>query len=176
MTQTPAMRRLSLLGGIGAAAILAAACSGGASPTPVPASAAPPSASAPASAEASPSASAEASGSGEAYQVTVVTDAKLGKILTGEDGKTLYVFKNDSAGKSTCNTGCVDNWPPFTLEDGETVTAGDGVTGTLGSITRDDGTKQVAYNNVALYYFAGDQKAGDTNGQGVGGKWFAATP
>ena len=102
--------------------------------------------------------------------------AKLGMILTGEDGKTVYKFTADSAGKSTCSGGCADNWPPFALEGNETVKAGAGVTGKLGTITRDDGKKQVTYNDVPLYYFAGDSKAGDTNGQGVGGKWFVVNP
>lgn len=58
------------------------------------------------------------------------------------------------------------NWPPFTLDPGETATAGDGVTGTIGSVTRSDGSKQVSYNGLPVYYFAGDSEAGDTTGQG----------
>ena len=34
------------------------------------------------------------------------------------------------------------------------------------------GKKQVTIDGVPLYYFSGDTKAGDTNGQGVGGIWF----
>jgi predicted lipoprotein with Yx(FWY)xxD motif len=176
MTNPDPMRRLSLLAGIGVAAILAAACTSGATTAPSVPAAASPSASASASAAASPSASAEESASGEAYEVTIATDAKLGKILTGEDGKTLYKFAADSPGKSTCSGGCADNWPPFALEGSETVKAGDGVTGKLGTITRDDGKKQVTYNDVPLYYFAGDSKAGDTNGQGIAGKWSVVNP
>jgi Secreted repeat of unknown function len=29
---------------------------------------------------------------------------------------------------------------------------------------------------MPLYHFSGDQQPGDTNGQGVGGLWFAVTP
>jgi hypothetical protein len=29
---------------------------------------------------------------------------------------------------------------------------------------------------MPLYYYAKDAKAGDTTGQGVGGKWFVASP
>ena len=48
----------------------------------------------------------------------------------------------------------------------------------LGVSTRSDGKQQVTYNGHPLYRFAGDQKAGDTNGQGVnafGGIWHALT-
>ena len=40
------------------------------------------------------------------------------------------------------------------------------------TIARDDGTKQVAFFGHPLYFFAGDKAAGDTTGQGVGGKWY----
>jgi predicted lipoprotein with Yx(FWY)xxD motif len=51
-----------------------------------------------------------------------------------------------------------------------------GATGTFATFARPDGTMQVSYNGKPLYYFAKDTKAGDTNGQGVGGKWFIAAP
>jgi predicted lipoprotein with Yx(FWY)xxD motif len=50
------------------------------------------------------------------------------------------------------------------------------VTGSLTTFARPDGTTQVAYNGSPLYYYAADTKAGDTTGQGVGGKWFIASP
>jgi predicted lipoprotein with Yx(FWY)xxD motif len=111
---------------------------------------------------------------GEAYTVTTAT-SDLGTFLTGEDGKTLYYFAKDTApGASVCETDCLTNWPAFALEDGETVAAGDGVTGVLATFARSDGTEQVAYDGRPLYYFAGDSKAGDANGQGKGGVWFVA--
>ena len=55
-------------------------------------------------------------------------------------------------------------------------TAGTGVTGALGTITRDDGTMQVTLGGTPLYYFGADKAAGDTNGQGLGEVWFLAGP
>lgn len=136
-------------------ALVAAACSssGGASTAPT---AAPPSA------------------AGGAVAVNVATGAP-GSFLTGKDGKTLYVFTPDSANKSTCVDKCAATWPPFVVVSG-IPTAGTGVTGTLTTFARADGAMQVAINGLPLYYYAADTKAGDTTGQGVGGKWFVASP
>jgi len=154
--------------------LIVAACSGGSTPSPAAASQAASSAAASASPSeaASPSASAETS---ETYEVKVAS-ASIGKFLTGEDGKTLYTFKSDTAGKSTCSGDCATNWPPFTVDSKDQLKAGTGVTGALDVISRDDGSKQVTYKGAPLYYFSGDAKAGDTNGQGLFGKWFAAAP
>ncbi len=102
----------------------------------------------------------------------------LGKILTANGGLTLYRFLNDEKGKSNCNGACATVWPPLVVDAGMAPTAGAGVNGTLGTITRDDGTLQVTYNDLPLYFFAGNANApadvapGDTNGQGIGGVWF----
>jgi len=164
-----------LVGGLAAAALLVSACSTAATPSPT---AAAPSAAPPSPTEsAAPSAAASASAAaGETYEVTVATDAKIGKFLAGEDGKTLYVFKKDTANTSNCTGGCAQAWPPFALDDGEQVKAGAGITGTLTTFARADGKMQVAYNGAPLYYYATDAKAGDVMGQGVGGFWFAAKP
>ena len=67
-----------------------------------------------------PSAAASAGGSaaagGEEYVIAAATDAKLGAFLTGEDGKTLYVFTPDSANTSTCVDACATNWPPLVVD------------------------------------------------------------
>jgi predicted lipoprotein with Yx(FWY)xxD motif len=163
-------------------ALIAAACSssGGATASPsAPASVAPPSVAASAepsaSAEESPTASAEA---GEDYPLAVAT-VSAGQTLTGENGMTLYIFKADTkdSGKSTCNGDCATNWPPYVLEADETLEQDSAAGGTVTMITRDDGTKQVAYNGWPLYYFAGDKAAGDASGQGLAeGKWVIANP
>ena len=162
--------RLSFLGSLAAAGLLLAACSTAATPSPTaaPPSAAPPSATA--------SAASPSTATGETYEVTVATDAKLGKFLAGEDGKTLYIFKKDTANVSNCSAGCAQAWPPFTLDAGEQVKAGAGITGALTTFARSDGTMQVAYKGAPLYYYATDTKAGDVTGQNVNGVWFVATP
>jgi len=102
-----------------------------------------------------------------------VTHTSAGDALAGAGGMTLYVFKNDTDGTSTCTGDCAGTWPPF-LGDGSQVNAGDGVSGTFGTTTRDDGSKQVTHGSQPLYYYSGDQAAGDSKGDGIGGVWSIA--
>jgi predicted lipoprotein with Yx(FWY)xxD motif len=97
----------------------------------------------------------------------------LGQVLVGPDGRTLYMFTKDVAGngKSACTGGCAQTWPPLMSASGQPVKP-DGLTGDLSVITRDDGSKEVAYNGQPLYYYAKDAAPGDTNGQGVGNVWY----
>jgi predicted lipoprotein with Yx(FWY)xxD motif len=108
--------------------------------------------------------------------ISVTKSAKLGDILTDENGMTLYLFKNDKAGQSACTGSCAQTWPAFTVSLGETASVGSGISGKVETIKRPDGTMQVAYNKMPLYRYSGDSKAGDANGQGIGGVWYAATP
>jgi predicted lipoprotein with Yx(FWY)xxD motif len=144
-------------------ALIVGACSTGA--TTAPSVAAPTTA-------ASASAAAAAGGT-----INVANHADLGKYLTGPDGKTLYIFTNDTAANaSTCVDACATTWPPLMATGGAAPAAGTGVTGTLATFARADGSMQVSYNGKPLYYYAKDTKAGDTTGQGVGGKWFVQAP
>lgn len=107
--------------------------------------------------------------------VFVRQDPALGSILTDPKGMTLYMFTKDTTpGKSTCYDKCAQAWPPLTAS--EPLGLPDHVEGKLTTITRTDGTTQVAYNDIPLYYFAKDTKPGDTKGQGVGGVWFVVHP
>jgi len=127
---------------------------------------------------ASESASASASESeaaGGGVEITVAETA-AGTTLVGPDGMTLYIFTNDTDGVSNCSGDCATNWPPLVVTDDDELAAGDGVTGELDTIERDDGSLQVTYDGAPLYYFAGDSAAGDSNGEGVGGVWFIASP
>lgn len=91
--------------------------------------------------------------------------------LVDAEGRTLYLFTNDSPGVSTCEDACLVNWPPL-LFTGELL-AGEGINAELlDTIERDDSTSQVTYNGWPLYYYVGDLEVGDLNGQGVGGNWF----
>ena len=111
--------------------------------------------------------------------VTVGTaSASLGMFLVGPDGKSLYLFEADTSSQSTCSGACAQGWPPLTT-DGPSV-AGSGVTQSLLSTSqRTDGTMQVVYNGHPLYYYSGDTKAGDTNGEGLnafGAGWDVVSP
>jgi len=118
---------------------------------------------------------ASSGASGGAATVMLGQNATLGSFLVDSKGMTLYLFTNDTAGKSNCNGGCLSNWPPL-LTNGAPV-AGDGVTASmLGTITRSDGTTQVTYNGWPLYYFIGDKAAGDTKGENVANSWYVMTP
>lgn len=94
----------------------------------------------------------------------------LGSILVGANGKTLYGFTPDvGQAAPTCNADCATAWPPLT----GTTTAGSGVTQSmLTTVQRADGTTQVKYGDYPLYFYAPDTAAGQTTGQGVGGKWY----
>jgi predicted lipoprotein with Yx(FWY)xxD motif len=102
-----------------------------------------------------------------------VSHTSAGDALAGAGGMTLYVFKNDTGGSSTCTSTCAGTWPPF-LGDGSQVNGRDGVSGPFGTTTRDDGTKQITHGGQPLYYYSGDQAAGDSKGDGIGGVWSIA--
>jgi predicted lipoprotein with Yx(FWY)xxD motif len=176
------MTRLRLAGALPIILVLAAACSSGGGATPSPSTAAsiqPPGTGASPSAAGSPSDAASPSATAEdEYELKVAAGSgSVTNFLTGEDGRTLYIFKKDTAdsGKSVCNGECATNWPPLEVDELDEVKPDSGATGKLSLITRDDGTTQLAYNGLPLYYFAGDAAPGDTNGASIP-NWAVATP
>lgn len=99
---------------------------------------------------------------------------ELGAILVEASGRTLYLRTSDEPQVSNCSGGCALAWPPLVAVDDPA--AGDGVDGDLlDTISREDGSVQVTYNGRPVYYYALDEKPGDTNGQGVGDVWFTAS-
>lgn len=108
--------------------------------------------------------------------LTVKTDAKLGNYLADDKGMTLYQYAKDVAGKSNCEGACLANWPALLVAQGGKVTVTGGDQTLVGTITRSDGTTQVTYRNLPLYYFIKDKAAGDTMGQGIGSVWFVVKP
>jgi len=141
-------------GGLAIMASVAAGCGGGAATA---ASSAPPK-----------------TASGQTATVGI-SSTGIGQILVNSQGRTLYLFKADQGIKSACTHACAGAWPPL-LVTGKS-TAGQGINPSLvGTATRPEGTTQLTYNGHPLYLFAQDQKAGETNGQGVsafGAAWFA---
>ena len=95
-------------------------------------------------------------------------------VVTNAEGFTLYSFAPDTATASKCTGACAQIWPPVTGP----AAAGQGVTGTLGTITRSDGAKQVTYNGHPLYTYTADTAPGQAKGNGInvdGGVWHEVT-
>lgn len=109
-----------------------------------------------------------------AATVQLANNAKFGSILTDKSGRTLYSFAVDAADKSNCNGNCAVTWPAFNAADASVATGL--ATADFGTITRADGSKQTTYKGWPLYYYSGDAKAGDTNGDGIGKTWFVSKP
>jgi predicted lipoprotein with Yx(FWY)xxD motif len=112
--------------------------------------------------------------SGQAATVGV-SSTGIGQILVNSQGRTVYLFKADQGSKSACTGACAAAWPPL-LVTGTPTVASNVNASLVGTTTRPEGKTQVTYNGHPLYLFAQDQKAGETNGQGVsafGAAWFA---
>ncbi len=153
----PNHRWLSLTG-LAATALIAAACASTGS-TP---------AASVAAATATPAASSAA------VKLGVMTSATMGSFLTGPNGMTLYVFTADKPDVSNCTGQCAAVWPPLTASSGASVLPPTGAMSSFGTLTRADGSIQITYNHMPLYFYAKDTKPGDTLGQGLFGKWFVA--
>jgi predicted lipoprotein with Yx(FWY)xxD motif len=155
------MRRLLTAASLAAAVLAVAACASSSSST----------SSSPATATGAPAAAASSSSSGNTLMVRTIGSAQ---VLTNSAGLTLYWFAPDTSTTSKCTGSCATYWPPVKGP----ATAGSGVTGTLGVITRPDGTMQATYNGHPLYTYAGDSAPGQANGNGKnlsGGVWYEVT-
>ena len=102
----------------------------------------------------------------------------LGKIVVNASGRTLYLFEADKHGKSACYGQCAKFWPPL-LTSGKPV-AGPGVKAKLLGVTmRKNGKHQVTYGGHPLYRYSNDEKAGQTEGEGLkafGAGWDVVAP
>ena len=119
---------------------------------------------------------AGAGGSGPATAGGVLRTARIGgaTVLTNAKGLTLYWFAPDTATASHCTGSCAVYWPPVQGP----VTAGPGVTGRVGTITRPGGSAQATYNGHPLYTYVGDTAAGQARGNALnlnGGLWHEVT-
>jgi predicted lipoprotein with Yx(FWY)xxD motif len=93
--------------------------------------------------------------------------------LVDQPGRALYLYTTDTQNSNTsaCTAECLTQWQPVNVTG--MPQAGNGVNASLlGTITREDGTLQAAYNGWPLYTYTGDMAPGATNGQGMGGTWF----
>lgn len=151
--------------GLVSVGLLTAACSSSSSSTPS------------SSGGSTTSATSGATG-GSSTQATIKTESThLGSLLADAQGLTVYTFAADTSTKSNCTGACAAAWPPVTVTG--TPTEASGISGTLGTITRAGGVKQLTWNGHPLYTFKVDTAPGQVNGNGVtafGAKWYAITP
>ena len=120
--------------------------------------------------------SAAAPASSAAASSSALKTTKIGgaTVLTNAKGFTLYWFAPDTPTTSKCNGSCAAYWPPVKGP----ATAGAGVTGKLGTITRSDGSMQATYNGHPLYTYVADSAPGQAKGNGLnlnGGVWHEVT-
>jgi predicted lipoprotein with Yx(FWY)xxD motif len=142
------MTRIMLL--LAAAAMVLAACSNSTTSTP-------------------PAGGGTSSGAaGGTSTVQVASSPQYGSILVDAQGKTLYLFEQDTSKTSACNGTCIAIWPALTATGAPSAGAGLN-TSLLGTATQADGSSQVTYNGHLLYLFSGDANAGDVTGEGVEG-------
>ena len=159
------MRKIWGAAGLAAVALVLSACASSGSSSAA-------SGSTPAAAASSAASAAPAASSGG----TSLTAKTIGgqQVVTNAAGFTLYWFVPDTSTTSKCTGSCATYWPPVKGP----ATAMSGVTGTLGTITRSDGTTQATYDGHPLYTYAADSAPGQAKGNGLnasGGLWYEMT-
>ena len=121
-----------------------------------------------------PGSSPAASSNALIHTASMKVGDKTETVLKNDKGLTLYYFTADTSTKIACSGGCASNWPPLLAITG-TPTSNPALPGKLTILNGANGN-QILYNGHPLYTYVKDGDAGDAYGQGVGGKWFAATP
>jgi predicted lipoprotein with Yx(FWY)xxD motif len=121
--------------------------------------------------------------SGGGTTVAVRSVSGTGNVLTDTQGHTLYASEQEANGKVMCtSSACTTFWQPLLVADGQP-TGPSSLTAKLTTVTRPDGTMQVALNGSPLYTFTEDHSAGAVGGNGFKDSfgsqhftWHVATP
>lgn len=109
--------------------------------------------------------------------LNTMTSQTVGTYLVAGNGMALYTLNRDTAGVSNCSGQCAVAWPPYTVSGtlASSLSGGVGITGAIAVITRADGSVQVTYKGMPLYFWQSDAVPGDVTGDGVNG-FFVAKP
>jgi len=161
------MRKIWGAAGLAALALTVSACASSGSSSAA-------SGSTPAAGSTNTAAAASAPASSSGGTAIAVRTISGQQVLTNAQGMTLYWFAPDTSTTSKCTGSCATYWPPVKGP----ATAGSGVTGTLSTITRSDGSSQATYDGHPLYTYAGDTAPGQAKGNGLnvsGGLWYEMT-
>ncbi|GGJ77632.1 hypothetical protein GCM10010123_04560 [Pilimelia anulata] len=121
------------------------------------------------------------SGNNQGKDLTEELNAKnvkrMGDVVTDEKGWVMYRFDKDNntdPAKSNCNDDCEKVWPPAYTDGNPKLSGID--SSKVGTVTRNDGSKQITLNGWPLYRYIGDKEPGQWTGQGVGGVWYVVSP
>lgn len=104
----------------------------------------------------------------------IVVKSGIGPYLTDGKGMTLYYCQKDAPARDACTGDCRSQWPTYYVD--KLVPPGGSDPEDFGSFTRKDGVKQTTFKGWPVYYFAGDKKPGDTNGQDKNNLWHVMDP
>ncbi len=123
-------------------------------------------------------------GSDEGGTVALHNVQGVGRVLVDTGGRALYSADQETGGAVRCVTAdCVAVWAPLTVPAGQDPTGPDDVSKLLSTVTRPDGSRQVAFDGKPLYTFSLDRSAGQVKGNGAsdtfGGvvfTWHVASP
>ena len=102
----------------------------------------------------------------------IKTNSTKDSHLTDEQGRSLYTYDKDTMRVSTCVGACATTWPAYTVSANLTKV----LPANISVITRADGSKQYAWKGKPLYYYSGDTKTEDINGNNFGTIWHIAKP
>jgi predicted lipoprotein with Yx(FWY)xxD motif len=104
---------------------------------------------------------------------TVSVSGQAKTVLATTSGMTLYYFTPDTSTAVACSAACAQTWPPLTTTTSSVT--GSSLSGTLSTLNDQNGD-QVLYNGHPLYTYSGDHAQSDANGEGIGQRWYVATP
>ncbi len=107
------------------------------------------------------------------HPVTTFEDGTFGRVLATRAGQALYWWNRERDGRVRCTGSCARAWPPLIVPKHARVPATiKGVKGRFGTVQRPDGRRQVTYQGLPMYSYAGEGPrlvlCNDVNG------WFVA--
>ena len=118
--------------------------------------------------------------------VKVMPTPELGRVLVDSGGMTVYdshgdnpmLYQFNRPPTPSCYKACAMVWRPVLTAAAPKAMGGADVD-LLGTIRREDGSRQVTYAGHPLYTYAGDKRPGETNGDytvSFGEAWHALEP
>ena len=108
-----------------------------------------------------------------------VSSGAYGQFIVDANGRALYSFSGDVPGQTACLTNCASVWPPAIVDRIPTATHAAIDKAKLAMIPRGNGTSQLTYAGMPLYYSESDVKPDDTLGHyamSFGGRFALVSP